>query len=278
VKKEGRAPPALLALILGALSAGCVREATSKDLLHAEDAVERARRSPTAERAKLALYQAEVALAEAKREAEAGSRMAKAQAYVARRRAERASIEGLYAAEKEAIVMAHAAIARLRLNLERRADAAVEEDRRLEEEARRSEAARPALQRALEKARGGRGELTGDAEMIRLRLPSEILFESYMPVLQRGADRRLAAIAEAIRMGPPCAVWIRVLDDVDGLTMDRRLLSRRRAARIREALMEHGVPADYFFAHPEPAEGAVPAGTQVDLILVLQPGHVQSVR
>lgn len=217
-------------------------------------------------------------MAEAERAEAAGSRTAKAQAYVARRKAEQARIEGLIALEKEATANARDASARLRRNLERRAEAADVEVRRREEEARRQEAARPVLLRALEDAHGGRGELSWDAEMIRLRLPSEAVFQSYLPFLQRGADKRLAAIAEAIRTGPPCAVWIRVLDDVEGLTMDRRHLARRRAARIREALMEHGVPAEYFFAHPQPSSEAVPLGTQIDLILIAQPARVQSVR
>jgi hypothetical protein len=284
VKTKGGAPRALalggasLLVFLSALSAGCVRAAVSEDLLQARDAAERARRSPTAQSASLTLYQAEVALAEAERAEEAGSRMAKAQAYVARRKAEQARIEGLYAAQKEAAAGARAAIERLRRNLARRAEAADVDVRRREEEARRHEAARPVLRQALEKAHGGRGELSWDQEMIRLRLPSEAVFQSYLPFLQRGADKRLAAIAEAIRTGPPCAVWIRVLDDVEGLTMDRRRLARRRAARIREALMEHGVPAEYFFAHPQPSSGAVPFGTQIDLILIAQPARVQSVR
>jgi outer membrane protein OmpA-like peptidoglycan-associated protein len=282
MKREGRAPRrrsagALWALLVSGLLSGCAGQPGVSELERARASVERARRSPTAERARLELYEAEVALAQAEREAARGGRRAHVYAYVARRRADQARLEGLNAAEKEATALARTAAARLQLNLERRAAAAADQAVRLEEEARRREAARPALISALDRVRGGRGELFWDEETIRLRLPTETLFETYRPVLLRSGAERLAAVAEAIRAGPPCAVWIRVLDDIDGLTMDRHLLSRRRAARIREALMDHNVPAEYFFAHPEPP-GPIPLGTQVDLYLVAEPVRVPPVR
>jgi outer membrane protein OmpA-like peptidoglycan-associated protein len=243
------------------------------DLHHARVAMERARRSPTAAQAKLELYEAEFALAKAERDQQAGDSMAKVEAYVAQRMADRARLAGLFAADQEAELRARVEASRIQRNIARRIDAAQDRAQRTEQEARKQEAERPVMLRALDQARGGRGELRWNTTRIQLRLPTEILFQSWMPVLKRGADEQLQAIASAIRAGPPCEISIRVLDDVEGRTMDRRLLSRRRAARLREVLLAHGVPAEAFFAHPDQAHGEpnLPLGTQVDLIFTAQP-------
>jgi outer membrane protein OmpA-like peptidoglycan-associated protein len=272
----------LLGVSLGAAAAGCATKAVVPSELHsAEVALEEARRSGAAPLSRLELYDAEVALAQAKRDQRERSLLAGARAYTARRMAERAKIAALYASEREAAELAGDRSRRLRRNLERRAEAAEDRVDRTAEEASRREGARNEMLRALELARGGRGELIRDAEEIRLRLPTEVLFKNRMPVLQPRAHERLLAIAEAIRLGPPCFVWIQVLEDVDGLTMDNKLLSQRRTARIGEALMDHGVPADDFFARPERApvsmQAGIPIGAQVDVILVERPVRVPPV-
>jgi hypothetical protein len=110
--------PALLAL-----ACGCAATSVpSRELVAARTEVARARWSPLAERALPELVEAEAALEEAEAEARVhpGSAAAEDVAYVARRKAERARIAGLYAADLEALHRARASVAQRRAMVLRR--------------------------------------------------------------------------------------------------------------------------------------------------------------
>ncbi|UQA58052.1 DUF4398 domain-containing protein [Polyangium aurulentum] len=97
--------------------AGCGGAAVpSPELAAARVEISRARWSPLAERALPELSEAEEALAQAEAEhlRRPGSAAERDAAYVARRKAERARISGLYAADLEALHRARRSVERLR--------------------------------------------------------------------------------------------------------------------------------------------------------------------
>ena len=114
-------------LFAAALSvAGCGGAAMpSPELAAARVEVARARWSPLAERALPELAEAEEALARAETEylRRPGSAAERDAAYVARRKAERARISGLYAADLEALHRARRAVERLRTSAEQKESA-----------------------------------------------------------------------------------------------------------------------------------------------------------
>jgi hypothetical protein len=108
--------------------AGCGGAAVpSPELAAARVEVSRARWSPLAERALTELSEAEEALAraEAAHLRKPGSAAERDAAYVARRKAERARISGLYAADLEALHRARRSVERLRMSAERKGEFAV---------------------------------------------------------------------------------------------------------------------------------------------------------
>jgi hypothetical protein len=260
---KGRAAALLLTL---AGAPGCAAALLpAVDLGPARREVARAEASPFAELAPEALDEARRALAEA--EAEPRGASAGDRAYVAQRLGERAWIAGRYAADRQALLAARGAAARLEALIERRAREArdLADRRRAEAEAR---AALVLIHRAaLEAAGRGEGQLVARPDGTVLRLSVGEVFLPGTSLLCAGGEARLARIAAALRDGPPCFVQLDVLDDVEGFKMNNVVLHRRRLERVHATLRALGVPADWFLAperHPR-------AGTQVDVVVTEQP-------
>ncbi len=187
---------------------------------------------------------------EAMREAElfarelAGRPEAYDAAYVARRRAERARIAAVHAADLEALDDARRAAARIRQNLARRQDALREEAERRERVRREHAAAAEALWAGLEDTQGSSGELFRDGAAIVLSIPADLVFWWRTSHLQPSVASRLDGIAAAIAAGPRVRVLVRVFDDKGSLGEDAPSVARRRAARVRDAFVARGLAPD----------------------------------
>jgi flagellar motor protein MotB len=259
----------LAALFLAALSGCASGPFLPKELVDARVAMKRARQSPMADRAPVPLAEAEDALAEAEYQAfkEPGRQEARDLAYVARRKAERARIAGLHEADLEALKGARSSVARLQENLARRSSSQAELARRLHEEHRTREAQRARLTEELANLGAAASLVERRPGGALIRIDWEQLFYRGSSMLRPGAKARIAAIAGAIRSGPPCQVRIQVLDDQEPIGLsDKRTLAQRREKRLRDALVARGVAPEVFL----PAERVTKVGTSVDVVLTEQ--------
>jgi hypothetical protein len=217
-----------------------------KELFEARAAVERARVSSSAGYADSDLREAEQTLREAEAEEafEPGGAGPEQTAYMARRKADRARMLGLYHAEQEALESARSRTERLRGAIARLHEAqaaralADEEVRRIRAGQRKAQAV------ALEAARGVEGSVAPHAHGVALTIPAADIFVAGYPLLRPLSPARIDAIAEVLRVGPPSRIVIDVAEDTGGIGVDAYSLARRRADRLREALGERGVAID----------------------------------
>jgi outer membrane protein OmpA-like peptidoglycan-associated protein len=243
--------------------------ATPRALAAAREELLRAGASPLTGEVAEAWGAAEEALAAA--EAAADHPGAEDAAYVALRMAERARLTALYVADRQALEKARATVRRLGEEKDRRDAffAGLAHDRRAAAEARIQ--ARAEHRAALEEARSAGGELLELPEGLLFRLPAEALFLPGTSLFRDGADDRLTTLAAALLRPPAGDVYLRVLDDVEGTRTDPARLAARRRARVHDALLAHGVPADAFVPAPPHASSPLPLGTQVDVLLIERP-------
>lgn len=239
---------ALWACILAGSALGCASAPTPPpaDLLAARAALRRAELSSSAELALPDLREAKDALADAEdaHRASPGADASFDAAYLARRKAERARIAGLYAADLEALETARRTAARLRVNLDRRDAAAETREREAVEEERERERARAELATALEDWKGKDGEVRHDEDEIVLVLPAASFFELGTTKLRGACKQRVTAFVEAFRDGPPARIIIRVTADAGGKGTDPALFAKRRAALLRDTLIQRGIGLD----------------------------------
>ena len=230
-------------------SLGCARRVATPcaELLEARSAVGRAEASSTVSFAEEALQHSRADLARAERAqlADPGSEAARELAIEAVRRAEIARVEGMLESDRRALDLARRRVDRLRGLIDRRAveqrleaeQSAEHERLRLE---RRGERARSL--EALIHAYGSRWKLSAADDGFTIEVPVFDLFLYARPLLiPRGAPR-LARIAAAVAGGPASSVHVDVTCADEG-TEDARGLAKRRATRIREALVAQGVDA-----------------------------------
>ncbi len=80
-----------------------------------------------------------------------------------------------------------------------------------------------------------------EASGLRIRLPSDLLFETGRSALSPSAKARLSKVASALREHPASRVSVQgFTDSTGGLTINM-LLSEARAAAVRNYLMEQGI-------------------------------------
>jgi outer membrane protein OmpA-like peptidoglycan-associated protein len=242
-----------LLLALAAVG-GCAttRPASSvvpRDLVEARAAASRASASPNANMACDELREAELALeaAEAAQRDDPEAGATRDLAYLALRKAERARIAGIYAAELQALENARAAVTRLQVNLGRREAAVEENQRQLESMLEAKERAIGRLERSLADASGPTGALRRDGTGYVVVIPSEAFFEWRQTRLRPRAGAQLDAIAGALTAAEGQRVVIAVSADSAGERFDRGLdapgLAKRQAERIRDQLRARGVEA-----------------------------------
>jgi outer membrane protein OmpA-like peptidoglycan-associated protein len=239
--------PACL-LVLASLLAGCASTpGPTRELLDARSALERARKSALARLAREELQEAAIALAqaeEAQRQSPGGP-WARDSAYIAARLAERARVAAIVAADRETLASAELSLERLRANLDRRTQDARVRAERLEQAKRTRRIERQTLEDELEKAKGYRAELERQGEgTITLRVSTRRIFVENEALLLPQGRLRLKRIAAALLAGPPARVQIVVVDNEIGRTPGAERLTRLRAARIRQALENEGIPSE----------------------------------
>src|SRR5262249_43209386 len=158
----------------------------------------------------------------------------------------RARIAGFLAFDREALADAKASIARMRQKqVERIADARTRAAQ-LAAITRLRAAERRTLEDELEKAKGFRAELRRkDKDTMVLVVSTHRLFHDGQAFLSYSGRLRLTAIADALLSGPPTQIQISVFDDEMGEVVSAARLARRRADRIREVLLERGIPEEW---------------------------------
>jgi outer membrane protein OmpA-like peptidoglycan-associated protein len=235
------------ALVLAA--SGCAARVASPELVAAREAIVAARTSPSAGKALDELREAEDALDRLEQIASfAPPEELAAEAYVARRKAERAQIAGQYGADVEALARARESVVRLRQNLERRDVQRRDATHRAVVEERDRKQGFEVFQADVDRARDNAGELHREAEGPVLELPAKFLFKPGLTELSEHGARRLEAVLDAVHAAPLLKVVVRVVDSSGGIGATAALLAKRRAAKLRDAFVERGVPADLVLA------------------------------
>jgi len=97
--------------------------------------------------------------------------------------------------------------------------------------------------RDLEQVLGGKGRVVRDGDTLRASLSSDVLFESGSARLQPGAEAEIAQIAEILKRQPGASLDITGHTDNRGTERHNQDLSERRAATIRDRLVDNGVDA-----------------------------------
>jgi outer membrane protein OmpA-like peptidoglycan-associated protein len=233
-------PIAALALA----AAGCVPAAPPKDLAAARSVLARVESCAFAGLAEDAIRDAEAALAEAERQADAdpGGYDAADSAYVALRAAERAKVVATYGADVEALAKARRMVARLEEIQARRAAEAAEVARRRAAAQEAREAFWAAHRAAVARARSSADGIVELAHAMVLQMPDAELFLPGTSYLRPEAVARLAAFARALPRSPRGLIRVTVLVDHPTAHLDAERLTERRRQHVIEVLRASGVP------------------------------------
>jgi outer membrane protein OmpA-like peptidoglycan-associated protein len=242
-------------IALGAAAlVGCAARPPVPALVDARVAIGAARSSPYAGKALDELREAEDALDRAEASSASARGDAVADAYVARRKAERAAIAGQIAADLELLGQAREEVGRLRAAVDRLEAERAARRKRDREDAIARRRGLEALQGDLERACGEGADLHVEAEGPVLEIAAKYLFKPGLTELSERGEQRFAAILAAVRAAPLVRVAIVVTDSSGGVGANAGALARRRAARLRDAFVEQGVPPDLVTAEGREGE------------------------
>lgn len=247
--------PARWAALTAVAAIGCAARPPSPVLVEARRAIAEARSSPAAARALDELREAEDALERAEAAVARGRREAPSEAYVARRKAERAYVAGRYAADLELLARAREHVARLHELADRRQAERREAEKREREEAAARRRGFEAFEAEVEKAGGPDATMRVEPDGPVVDIAAKFLFKPGLTELSERGVLRLGALLEAVRTAPLVRVSVRVTDSSGGVGANAAALARRRAAKLRDAFVEQGVPPDLVTAEGVQGEG-----------------------
>lgn len=235
---------ALIAILASMM--GCASRQPPPDLVDARQAYARAQTGPAGtlmpaelESARQALEKAEIAYKE-----DADSQKAKDLAYLASRRVMLAETRGRIAQNEAARKDADAAFksaAQAKVELQNKELAETNQQLTTEQMARRNaeQRAREALDRLSALA-----AVKQDTRGTVITLSGSVLFATNKSDLLPGASERLNQVAEALKAQPDGDITVMGFTDSQGSDAYNQTLSEKRAASVRQYLVEHGVPAE----------------------------------
>jgi len=236
----------LLAATLTA--AGCAASQPSKELLDARDAYNRGEHGKARQYNPAALHEAKVALdkAEAAFEEDPDSALARDEAYIALRRAERAEIEATTLANEQRKEKARAAANQAQAKGLQKAQSELESTReQLQQEKAAREAAEAKSKEVLARlAAANAAAVKEEPRGTVITLAGGVLFASNKSQLLPGAQNSLSQIAEALKDQDDKRVLIEGHTDSRGSDATNQALSKARADSVASFLITHGVPAE----------------------------------
>ncbi|MFT3922965.1 MAG: OmpA family protein [Myxococcales bacterium] len=229
-----------------ALAAGCASRPPN-ELVDARRAYQQAKAGPAAEYTPAQLHTAEssLVLAEQTYADEGDSASTRDRAYVAKRKAELATVQARVAIAENRLAKAAADERRKQTRelTEARAELADQRDALVAERARRAEAEQRAQQAAADLARVASVKQE-DRGMV-ITLSGGVLFASGKASLLPSAQAKLSEVADALsESAPDSAILVEGHTDSQGSARFNQELSSDRANAVRAYLVSHGVAAD----------------------------------
>lgn len=237
---------ALLAATLTA--AGCATTQPSKELLDARDAYNRSEHGKARQYNPAALHEAKVALdkAEAAFESDPESALARDEAYIALRRAERAEIEATTIANEQRKEKARAAMNQAQAKgLEKaQTDLASTREQLQQEKAAREAAEAKSKEMLARLAAANAAAVKEEPRGTVITLAGGVLFASNKSQLLPGAQNSLNQIADALKEQDDKRVLIEGHTDSRGSDATNQALSKARADSVGSYLISRGLPAE----------------------------------
>jgi outer membrane protein OmpA-like peptidoglycan-associated protein len=232
---------ASLLLATAMAAAGCATAQPSKELLDARDAYQRSEHGKAREYNPAALHEAKVALdkAEAAFKSDPDSQLARDEAYVALRRAERAEIEASTMVWKQRKEQAQS-------------DANQAQAKGLQKAESELATTRQELQKEQAKYKETLAKLTAanaagvkeEARGTVITMAGGVLFASNKSVLLPGAQNSLNQIAEALKDQEDKKILIEGHTDSRGSAATNEALSKARADAVAGYFTSHGISPD----------------------------------
>jgi outer membrane protein OmpA-like peptidoglycan-associated protein len=243
-----------IAIALGSGALACGRSATPPELLEARGEYARAEGSEAQQYNPAGLHEAKVALDKAERaHLEGEDRLARDAAYVAKRKAQLAEIEGRTLelqklndlASANAAAQARGELSRTKKQLQQTGAKLEATDQKLEAEKKAHAEADARARDALTKlAAASAAAIKEEPRGTVITLPGNVLFASGKSELLPGAQERLTQVAEALKDQEDKKILIEGHTDSRGSEMTNMELARRRAEAVSSLLITRGIPAE----------------------------------
>jgi len=231
---------ASLLLATAMAAGGCATAQPSKELLDARDAYQRGEQGKAREFNPAALHEARVELdkAESAFKEDPDSQVARDQAYVALRRAERAEVEASTMAWQQRQEKAREQATQAQAKGLQKAEGELATAR---EQLQKEKSAHEA---ALAKLAAANAAVKEEPRGTVITMAGGVLFASGKSVLLPGAQSSLNQVAEALRDQADKKILIEGHTDSRGTDATNQALSKARADAVGAYFTSHGVPAD----------------------------------